>query len=53
MVRTAVAMSTTDRMDLLAELIALRAWEHRHQEFDEMAARAADITEQLNEESTR
>lgn len=43
-------MTTTDRMDLLAELIALRAWEHRFDDYDSMAARAADITDQLNEE---
>ena len=46
-------MSATDRLDLLAELIALRAWEHRFDDFDSMAARAADINDQLNEETDR
>lgn len=44
-------MKVSDRLDLLAELVALRAWEHRFEDYDSMAARAADIEAQLNEGS--
>lgn len=45
-------MSATDRLDLLAELVAISRWQQVY-ETNEGADRVREINEQLNEETDR
>lgn len=40
-------MSAYQRQALIAELIEIRAWEHRYQDFDALAARGREIQDAL------
>lgn len=40
-------MSADQRQSLIADLIEIRTWEHRYQDFDALAARGREIQDQL------